>query len=455
MSPNEPRIVFVTLSNDVGSERIVSEMVGRGAACAVLGRPGSFASLCRGVHSYALPGRGGAWVAAMAVPRRLERLVDDWRPHAIVPIDDLAAQLLRDLATAKPTSPALRSLLTASLGDPAHYRTVCSRSRLLAVAATLGIRTPGQRSVASLQAAAAAATEFGYPVLLKREQTCGGHGVTLVERSETLSTAFRSADRRAKAKRLARRLIGLPTSDDPPLTLQAYVPGQLALRTVACRSGRVLAGITFAADRLDPPVTGASTVIRRIDHPGIEDAVSLLVAELGSTGFVSFDFLVSPDGSASLIELNARTVGSAHLGVHFGHDIYGLWLAQFSGSSARVPNTSPLNQGRPIALFPKEMMRDPTSACLSPDAPHYHDVPWHEPRVIAAYRNRLLRAHPVQMDLIDRRFAQAAEAERSAARDTLSPTDVESVLRTGAQPAYARKSVPTRASAGQSGAAHP
>ncbi len=417
MSPNEPRIVFVTLSNDVGSERIVSEMVGRGAACAVLGRPGSFASLCRGVHSYALPGRGGAWVAAMAVPRRLERLVNDWRPHAIVPIDDLAAQLLRDLATAKPTSPALRSLLTASLGDPAHYRTVCSRSRLLAVAATLGIRTPGQQSVASLQAAATAATEFGYPVLLKREQTCGGHGVTLVERSETLSTAFRSADRRAKAKRLARRLIGLPTSDDPPLTLQAYVPGQLALRTVACRSGRVLAGITFAADRLDPPVTGASTVIRRIDHPGIEDAVSLLVAELGSTGFVSFDFLVSPDGSASLIELNARTVGSGHLGAHFGHDVYGSWLANLTERPVGTPHGLALDLRQPIALFPKEMQRDPASACPSLGMPPRHDIPWHEPRVLAAYRDRLVGLHPDQASLIARTLSHRPEAGETLAQE--------------------------------------
>ena len=341
MSDNRPRIVFVTLSDDVGSERIVSEMGRQGASCAVLGQPGCLASLCQGVIAYRLPAYTGPWAAAVAVPRRLEALVADWCPDAVVPIDDLSAQLLRNLATAKRTSPVLRNLLHLSLGDPDHYRTVSSRSRLIELAATLGIRTPGQRSVANLPAAVMAAPQLGYPLLLKREQTCGGRGVALVEDGEALSKAFRAADRKAKAKHWARRLVGLATSVDPPLTLQAHVPGTLTLRTVACREGRVLAGMTFAAERLDPPLTGSSTVIRPIENVEIDNAVTLLVAALGCSGFVSFDFLASPTGPSYLIEMNARAVGSGHLGVRFGHDIYGRWLAQFQALSARASDPPP------------------------------------------------------------------------------------------------------------------
>ena len=417
MSNNRPRIVFVTLSDDVGSERIVSEMARQGAACAVLGRPGSLAGLCCGVHLHDLPFRGGAWAAAVAVPRRLESLVSRWCPDAVVPLDDLAAQTLRDMALTRRTSPELRRLLCASLGDPDHYRTVCSRSRLIELAATLGIRTPGQRSIANFKAAVTTATELGYPVLLKREQTCGGGGVTLVEDGEALSRAFRSADRRAKAKRLARRILGLATSNDRPLTLQAFVGGRLALRSVACRDGRVLAGITFAADQLDPPQTGSSTVIRRIDHPEIEDAVRRLTGVLGCSGFLSFDFLVSPDGSAFLIELNARPVGSGHLGLACGHDLCGAWLEQFPGFHVRQSAPSASDAARPIALFPKEMQRDPASACLLPGATHLHDIPWHEPRVLMAYRDRLVRRHPHQADLIVRQLSLASETGGPPARD--------------------------------------
>ena len=448
MSDEKPRIVFVTLSNDVGSERIVSEMGHQGAACAVLGQRGCLAGLCQGVRHHRLPSYGGAWAAAVAVPRRLEGLTADWRPDAVVPIDDLSAQLLRDLATAKHTSPELRRLLCTSLGDPDHYPTVCSRSRLVELAATLGIRTPGQRSVASLPAAVAAARELGYPVLLKREQTCGGRGVTLVDESKALSTAFRTADRRAEAKRLARRLVGLATSGDLPLTLQAHVPGTLALRTVACREGRILDGITFAAEQLDPPMTGSSTVVRRIDHVEIDEAVNLLVAALGCSGFVSFDFLVAADGSAHLIEMNARTVGSGHLGGRLGHDIYGRWLAQFAGMSAKSPDTSPIDPARPIALFPKEMERDPASACLSPDAAHLHDVPWDEPRVIAAYRGRLLRRHGAQADLIDRRLEQASKAEPCWVRDVTSASGEENFAELETCSARPRRTASTRVSVG-------
>ena len=447
MSDNRPRIVFVTLSDDVGSERIVSEMGRQGAACAVLGRPGCLASLSRDVIHYRLPAYAGTWAAAVAVPHRLEAVVADWRPHAVVPIDDLSAQLLRDLATAKHTSLKLRKLLYDSLGDPDHYRTVCSRSRVIARAATLGIRTPDQRSVSDLQAAVTAASELGYPVLLKREQTCGGRGVALVEDGEALSRAFRTADRRAKAKHWARRLLGLATSADPSLTLQAHAPGTLALRTVACREGRILAGITFAAERLDPPVTGSSTVIKRIEHVEIEEAVSLLVAALGCSGFVSFDFLASVDGPSYLIEMNARTVGSGHLGVRFGHDIYGRWLAQFPGLSAEVPIPSPLDPARPIALFPKEMQRDP-SACLSPDTAHFHDIPWEEPRVVAAYRDRLMRQHPAQADLIAGRLAKASEAEMPRSQHDRAACGDEMSTGLETRSDATRRSVPTRASVG-------
>ncbi len=446
MTDDRPRIVFVTLSDDTGSERIVSEMRRQGAACAVLGRRNCMASLCRDVIHHRLPSYAGVWASAIAVPRHLETLVVDWHPDAVVPIDDLSAQLLRDIAVSKRTSAALRRLLSASLGDPDHYRTVCSRHRLIALAATLGIRTPGQRSVADLHAARAAAAELGYPVLLKREQTCGGRGVTLIDDATALPGAFHAADRRAKVKRRARRLVGLATSGEPPLTLQAHAPGMLVLRTVACREGRVLDGITFAAERLDPPLTGSSTLIHRIDHAEIDEAVRLLVASLGCSGFVSFDFLASPDGPSYLIELNARTVGSGHLAVRFGHDIYGRWLAQFRGASFRDPHPSRVDPARPIALFPKEMQRNPASPCLSPDAAHLHDVPWDEPRVIEAYRDRLIRQHPAQADLIARRLEQASVDDACRAPDDRPA--VSDALSTKLETAPSLRSVATHASVG-------
>lgn len=392
---HQPRILFVTLSDDVGSERIVSEMARRGAACAVLGRPGSVASRCRGVAlRSALPGHGGLWAAALGVARRAEALASAWRPDAVVPLDDMAAQVLRDLAVLPRTIPALRCLLEASLGAPSRYGIASCRGQLIETAAALGLRVPAQRRLDDPSGAAAAALALGYPLMLKRENTCGGSGVTLVRDPAGLAAAVEAAGRKARAKRAVRRLFGFRPSAGAPLTLQAHVAGDLAMRTVACRAGRVLDGVSFLAEALDPPVTGSSTAVRWIDHPEMDEAARRLVAALTCSGFVSFDFILAEDGSAHLIEMNARPVGSGHLGARFGHDVYGRWLAQFPGWQDAAPVASLAPPPRRVALFPKEMARDPDSPLLAPGADALHDVPWDEPDVLAAYRDRLARRHP-------------------------------------------------------------
>ncbi len=411
MTHGQPRILFLTLSDDVGSERIVSEMGRRGALCAVLGRGSAIAARSvRVAHHVPLPSRGGLWAAALAVPRRLEAVAAGWRPDAVVPLDDMAAQVLRDVALRPGTGPALRGLLEASLGDPSGYRAACCRALLGEAAAGAGVRAPAQARVGDVASAAASARAIGYPLMLKREGTCGGSGVALVRDEAGLADAVRAAARKARAKRALRRLFGFrPARGGAPLTLQAHVAGTLAMRTVACAGGRVLDGISFAAEHLDPPVTGSSTVVRALDHPEMEAAARRLVAALGCSGFASFDFILSPDGAAHLIEMNARPVGSGHLGARFGHDVYGAWLGGFPGFRDADPPRSDAEAPRAVALFPKEMGRDPASRHLADTADALHDVPWDEPRVVADYRARLLRRHPAAGAAIARRLAPALE----------------------------------------------
>jgi hypothetical protein len=424
MIETQPRILFLTLSDDIGSERIVSDMGRRGATCAVLGRPRAVAALSvRVSHHRTLPGRGGMWAAAMAVASRLESMAVQWHPDAVVPLDDWAAHLLRDLALAPRTSPGLRRLLVSSLGDPRHYRSACSRGLLVETAASLGVRTPGQRRIVDAAEARAAAADLGFPMMLKREGTCGGSGVMLVRDEAELAEAFRTAERKARAKRALRRLLGFRSFDDgAALTLQAFVAGGLAMRTVACEAGHVLAGMSFAADRLDPPVTGSSTVIRPVDNAEMDEAARRLVAALGCSGFVSFDFLLSRDGRATLIEMNARPVGSGHLAARFGHDLYGAWLKRFPGFSEPPEGRSIEPMPRSVALFPKEMQRDPESPCLLPGPDHLHDIPWDEPRIVASYRDRLMLRHPSHAAAIARQLMSAPDAGRPVQRsDAVAP----------------------------------
>ena len=412
MLDRTPRILFLSLSDDVGSERIVSEMGRRGAACAVIGRPRSFAALSRFVaHHHVLPSRGGLWAAAACVARRLDAIRIAWAPDAVVPLDDMASQLLRNLARSKRTSEPTRALLRASLGDPRHYGLAASRAKLVETAGALRLRIPAQCRAADVAAARAGAAKLGYPLLLKREASCGGGGVALVRDETELLAAFRRASRKARLKRAAALLFGFRESGtEPPLSLQAFVPGRLAMRTVACINGRVLDGLSLLAEALDPPVTGSSTIVRPIDNPEMEEAAKALVAELGVSGFVSFDFLVGDDGRATLIEMNARPIGSGHLGARFGHDFFGAWLDALSGRIGVLASAMPVEAPRSIALFPKEMRRDPDSPALAPGTEVIHDVPWDEPRVIAAYRDLLVRRHPDRAGAIGRRLG--AEEQR-------------------------------------------
>lgn len=394
MSHGQPRILFLTLTDDTGSERIVSEMGRLGAACGVMGRPGTLASLSRRVSfHHRLPSHGGAWMAALGIRRGLASVMAAWRPDAVVPLDDMAAALLRDVAGAPRTSAALRDLLERSLGSPAHYVTVCSRERLIDAAGALGIRTPAQHAVRGSQAAADAATGIGFPLMLKREGTCGGSGVAMVRDAAELARALRAASRKAQVKRTLRGLFGFrPDREGAALTLQAHVTGRLAMRTVACQQGRVLEGMSFVADQLDPPVTGSSTVLRPLDHPEMSAAALQVVAALGLSGFASFDFILTPDDRAFLIEMNARPVGSGHLAPLFGHDLYRAWLSGLSGSVDRVAPVA-VSPPRAVALFPKELGRDPASPHIA-SADVLHDVPGDEPLIIEAYRARLLARHP-------------------------------------------------------------
>ena len=427
-----PRLAFLTLTDDIGSDRIVAQMGREGAACAVIGRPDSYAFATRfAEHRVRLPRRGGAGLARALVRGRLERLVREWGPDRIIPLDDLAARVLRRLATGERASPRLRALIIASTGDPSAYALSCSRDGLLTAAAAHGLRVPAASAAPDLAAAGTAARALGYPVVLKREETCGAGGVTLVHGPEDLAPAYAAARRRALSKRLLGRLVGLLGGEDARdprrlggmLGLQAFVPGRLAMRTVACRDGRVLEGLSLVAVEQHPVPVGASTVVAPIEHPEMENAVRVLVGLLKLSGFVSFDFLVDGAGAAHLIELNPRPIGSTHLGALFGHDLCRAYLADLAGAKA-VPAADAPRWSGSVALFPRELMRDPTGARFRGDGSVWHDAIMDDPGVRERYLDTLATLHPAYAVHVRALVADAApapavrpaeEAARSAA----------------------------------------
>ena len=384
----QPRILFLDLTNDPGSDRIAAEMGRSGALCAVVGVRSAFSARSRFVRRFfPLPHWGGLALRSFVLGRRLEDIVRDWSPDLIMPTDDLAARVIRDRRIYRRASPALRRLIERSFGDPAGFAVACSRQGLAEAARAVGVRMPRQAIVGDLDAAGRTAAAFGYPVVLKRELSCGGFGVAIARDEEELASAFRRSRLRAAAKRLLGWAPGFSLEGQAPLTLQRYVRGALAYRVVACVDGVETEGVSFVAQREDAEETSASAIVRRLDHAEMRETTRRIVAALRCSGIVSLDFILDDAGEAYLIELNARPIASGHLGRLYGHDVYAAAIGTRAGEPAPVPP-------RAIALFPRALDRDPTGAHLATSSGVLHDVPWDDEGVVRAYARWLRDRHP-------------------------------------------------------------
>lgn len=405
--PMTPRLLFVSLVNDVASDRIVAAMSKLGAQCAVISAPDAFAA--RTPHAerlFALPRLGGSWARSLFLERRLAKAQRSFAPHLVIPLDEMSALVLRDPRLYARADSGLKALLEASFGRPDGFALSCDRHRLVEKAAALGILTPEQVAVTDLANARAVAAELGYPVVLKREQTCGGAGVQIVANEAELIAAYRRAAAKATRKRRLRALLGREVASDSALVLQRFVTGPLAFRIVACKDGRVLDGVSFLSECVHPPVTGASTILRPIERLDMDAAATALVGALGCSGFVALDFLLGAEDRAVLIEMNPRPVASGHLGRLTGHDIHAALLDALCGRTAE-PVATAMGAPARIALFPRELDRNPM-ASLRADPDLLHDVPWDDPAAIAAHAAWLARRHPAFTAYLSRMLGIAA-----------------------------------------------
>lgn len=399
-----PRVLFVTLKNFVGSERLVAELSRNGLDCAVLGWPWGHCSRSRFVsRRFFLPPQFGVGFAALFLERQLKSVLRIWRPDMIIPVDDIAARALRIIAGSENAPAALREPLILSLGTPEGYAASCNRAALMEIARQSGVSTPPTRTIATLEQAREAARELGYPVVLKRDGTSGGAGVDIATTPHELESAFRDYKRRTvglslrasarAARRVFAHIAGLDTLYADSLTLQKFVPGRLAMRTVLARNGKALGGANFEAVKVNPEPTGPSTLIRPIDNPAMNVAANRIVEALKCSGFVSFDFILDSEGRSHLIEMNARPIPSIHLSRFAGTDLCATLACILRGETP--PQISAYESNIEIALFPRELERDPRSPYVwGADSAALHDVPWDDTPIMKLYLRSLVRAHP-------------------------------------------------------------
>ena len=313
----------------------------------------------------------------------LERAVLLAQPDLVIPCDDRAVAQLHALHESRRPH---RALIERSLGAPEHYATLRSRVSCADLASELGVPVAPTRAVGSeADIHDWFATNPGR-VALKVDGSSGGLGVQIVDDTRECIVAWRRMSKAPAAGQAFKRWL---VDSDPlafwaPLrkgrrsaSLQKFIPGRAANAMVACWEGKVLG--TVAVEVLcSQGATGASTIVRVISHPEIEEVAATLVRGLGLSGFCGFDFMLhESSGAAWLIEVNPRCTQLGHLVLRGRGDLAGALCARLG-----VPSLGRAHkqlQSDVIAFFPQALAWHPDNPLL--DSSH-HDVPWTEPRLV-------------------------------------------------------------------------
>lgn len=374
-----PRILLFTIqTSHPGSCRLPKYLRAAGFHVGVLGLPRSL--ILASSHAdarYTLMARRFEPMIRASV----ERAFRSFRPDIVVPCDERAVSVVGSWLgrQAPPLSAGLVRCLRRSLGSIETFTQRYSKLETLAMAREAGVDCPRDTQVDSLQACEAAAAAFGYPVVLKISHGAGGAGVVLCRDPEALRTTWAEfSSRYTKAKSLRRKLLRRSWfGEGHSFLVQEYVGGRPAMSCASALEGRslsVVSGMVGATSgRMGP--ASVTTICR---HPGIEDATARMVARMGASGFISFDFVIAEDGAVKLVECNPRPTQILHLAPLIGVDPAKALREALAGGAWTPQASAP---GIEVAFFPQEWKRD----CASPALTRaYHDVPWDDPALLRA-----------------------------------------------------------------------
>jgi hypothetical protein len=308
------------------------------------------------------------------------------KPDLVVACDDRAvAHMLKLHGETRGRDPNIAGLIERSLGEPASYAEMMSRSGFLERASSLGIRVPQTRQISNAVELASFIAESGPPVVLKVDGSWGGDGVVVARNDREAHGAFRRLARapsrlRSLARAMRRRDLhhvnAAISPVAPTVSAQRFVAGRPAASAFACWKGEVVGAIYYdvlvAQGEIGPP-----NVVRRVDCPEMESATRKIVAHYRLSGIHGMDFLRDPMGAVHLIEINPRATQGGTLAFGPGRDLpASLASCLHTPAGMRTPILNDI-----VAIFPREWQRDPASPWLRSA---HHDVPWDDPAVLLA-----------------------------------------------------------------------
>ena len=408
-----PRILLVALSDWFGPTRLPRALRLAGFEVGMLADPNGLLAQSRHIdYRFSLNAKD----VRLGVLGPVLRTVSEFAPRLVIPCDDAAVHLLQNLAMAwegarapggqfrVAVPPLVREILLRSLGEARTYPVRSSRPLARRMAAGLGIPTPPNAPVPYLQIAEGFVREHGWPVVLTREGQTGGDRVRVCADAAELRDAYailtqpeRSARGIGATVRYAYHALMTgfhlagdltqPLQEGPAIAIEAHLPGEPASYSTVAFDGRWLGGIAAVGVRMHPPGSGASSVVRLIQDPQMDEAARKLVGRLGFTGFCGLDFMRdTATNKLWFLKFNPRPTPLSHLGHRAGGDLSVALLAAVTNAFPVAPR--PFAETT-VALFPQDWARDPDAADRGAD---HADLPEDDERLYNVLKAQLRRA---------------------------------------------------------------
>jgi hypothetical protein len=275
-----------------------------------------------------------------------------------------------------------------SLGDRQGFVKSQSKNEVLSLAAALGINCPQTLVLADHLEFAKKEAELVFPAIVKTDDGWGGLGVRLVEDRIALKAAIAELSlphnwpgkiKRALWQFLPARLIHWLFGWPKNLSIQQRIVGFPCNRAVVCWKGKILAGITVDA-LATAHEFGPATVVKIANRPDVTEVAEKIVAKLGLSGFLGFDFVVDCTNTAWFLEMNARATPTCHICAEHQDLATSLFLETTGGKPKDIRRNIQQNA---FTLFP---YCTPLAKRTIPDLPSEQGAPIDEPEFVAACR---------------------------------------------------------------------
>lgn len=392
--PLVPKVLIVTTQRWLSAARLAMAFSAARAQVELAGPSGHPAMLTRSISAYHR-------FRALQPLRSLLAAIRTCRPDFLVSTDDIMTIYLHRLYNEVPRldqafAPFVRSLLQRSLGDPASFPILDSRTGLLSAARQGGILTPPTELVPDKAALHAWLNRNSLPAVLKADGTSGGEGVEIVTTAKQALRAWRKLRAPLGLARVVKKtgfehdahhIIPWVTRRPRHVSIQPFIAGRDANMAVACWQGEILGAISLDVLHTWRP-KGPSVLVELTQNDAMHAAARALVRRLNLSGLCGLDFIVeNPDGHQSsgehpqawLIELNARATQTCHLPYGTPRDLISALVAALAGCP--LPAGSEARRHGVIALFPLAWQAGISKQALDSTM---QDIPWDEPLLVKA-----------------------------------------------------------------------